>query len=111
MKTRYENKEHKKVDAFLKFANLLHNHQIAFQELYKLWVIAITFPPPSAGAERTFSCMKRLKTYLRNQMGNDRLSDLAILAVESDLARNLDLDAVLEQFAGNHHNRIILLIY
>ncbi|MGH0166805.1 UNVERIFIED_CONTAM: hypothetical protein FKN15_002254, partial [Acipenser sinensis] len=105
LKVRYEDKEHKKVHTLLKFTSLLHSHKIAFQELYKLCVIAITFPPSSAAAERTFSCIKCLKTYLQNQMGNERLSDVAILTVESALAKQLDLDAVVDKFACNHHNR------
>ena len=33
--------------------------------------ICCTLPVGSADAERSFSCLRRLKTYLRNRMGED----------------------------------------
>ena len=32
-------------------------------------------------------------------MGNDRLSALGIISIESDTARSLDLDVLVDQFA------------
>ena len=40
-----------------------------------------TLPVTSASAERSFSCLKRLKTHLRNTMGEDRLSGLAMMEI------------------------------
>ena len=36
----------------------------------------------TAGTERSFSCLKKLKTDLRNTMGQERLNSLAILTIE-----------------------------
>jgi len=35
-----------------------------------------------AGAERSFSCLKRIKTHLRNSQSQNRLSDLSLLSIE-----------------------------
>nr|XP_042913026.1 uncharacterized protein LOC122273036 [Parasteatoda tepidariorum] len=40
----------------------------------------------TATPERSFSTLKRLKTYLRNKMGDKRLTGLALLSVHRDLA-------------------------
>ena len=52
----------------------------------------------TASCERAFSCLKRLKTYLRASMTQDRLNDMAVLAIESDLAKNLDIDKAVKTF-------------
>ena len=55
-------------------------------------------------AERAFSCLKRIKTYLRSTIGQDRLSSLAILNIENEYTYHclnlIDLDAVIDEF-GN----------
>ncbi len=55
-------------------------------------------------AERAFSCLKRIKTYLRSTIGQDRLSSLAILNIENEYINLIDLDAVIYEF-GNIKNR------
>lgn len=72
----------------MEFASLVHDYQIVFQELYKLCIIATTFPH-SVLVQWTFSCVMTFKTYLQNQMGNDHLSDSVGLVVESDMTKNL----------------------
>ena len=55
----------------------------------------------SVAGERSFSALKRIKTYLRNTMGQDRLSSLAIIHIEKELADEIDLDTVIDQFGTN----------
>ena len=66
-------------------------------------------PVSSASAERSFSALKLIKTTLRNAMGNDRLSNLAVLSIESMRVKRLDLEEFVDRFAENHRNRRILL--
>ena len=75
-------------------------------ELIKLLKKALTIPVTSASAERSFSALKRIKTYLRGTMGQSRLNHLAILAIERDIP--LNLDAVIDRFDANHPRRIQL---
>ena len=51
--------------------------------------------------------MKLIKTYLRNSMANDRLTNLAILSLE-DRTENIDLELFIE-FDARHINKRINL--
>ncbi|KAL5261878.1 hypothetical protein ACHWQZ_G007548 [Mnemiopsis leidyi] len=50
-------------------------------ELTRLINLALTIPLTVCSAERSFSALKRIKTRLRNSMGDQRLSDLALIAL------------------------------
>lgn len=52
------------------------------------WLLQILAPLPvtTAEAERSFSTLRRLKTYLRASTTNDRLLGLALLNVHRDIA-------------------------
>jgi hypothetical protein len=54
----------------------------------------LTIPVSTAENERAFSVLRRLKTYLRNTTEDERLSNLALLAIERRTASKLDLDRV-----------------
>ncbi|XP_053569321.1 LOW QUALITY PROTEIN: zinc finger MYM-type protein 1-like [Bombina bombina] len=53
-----------------------------------------------ASCERSFSKLKLIKNYLRSTMGQSRLSDLSILSIESDLAKDIDFHEVINNFAA-----------
>jgi hypothetical protein len=71
----------------------------AFSEMYNLYKIAAVLPVSSAACERSFSAMRCIKTYLRSTMANQRLSNLAVLYIESSRAKALNLDTVVDIFA------------
>ena len=83
--------------------------QSAFPTLYKLIRIALTIAVSTAHCERTFSALKRIKTYLRTTMGEQRLSDIALLSIERDLSNSISFDDVIERFEGSDKNRTIIL--
>ena len=58
--------------------------------------ILATLPVTTASAERTFSMLRRLKTWLRSTMGEQRLTGLALLASCRDIT--LTPEAVVECF-------------
>ena len=51
-------------------------------EFSKVASILAVIPATSCSAERSFSGLRRLKTYLRNTMGQRRLNSLAIICIE-----------------------------
>jgi len=51
-------------------------------------------------AERSFSCLKRTKTYLRSTIGENRLNSLALLCIESELVSTIDFQDLIETFAN-----------
>lgn len=81
----------------------------AFNAIYRLLLIAVTLPVTSASCERSFSKMKIVKTYLRNSMSNERLTNLALLSIESNRAEQIDLEDFVDEFDARHENRRIKL--
>ncbi|CAI6377485.1 unnamed protein product [Macrosiphum euphorbiae] len=63
----------------------------------KLLQIFITLPVSTATGERSFSTLRRLKTYLRNSSGQIRLNGLALLNIHRDI--NVDINDVLDELA------------
>ena len=68
---------------------------------------ALCFPVSSTTCERNFSRMKIIKTYCRSTMGDERLSDLTILAFERNFS--IDLQETADIFSANHKNSRISL--
>ena len=93
----------------LQFTNFADGYKDAFYELCRLTRIACTIPITTASAERSFSALKRVKTYLRTTMSDERLTHLAILSIHSRRAKNLDLELVVDMFIDMHPNCRILL--
>lgn len=60
----------------------------------------LTVPITTAKAERTFSKLKLIKNYLRTSMGQNRLSNLALLSIENQRARKIDFNKVINNFSS-----------
>ena len=52
--------------------------------------IFLTIPASNAFGERSFSVLKRVKTYLRNSMSNDKLKNLSLLYIENDILNSIN---------------------
>ena len=70
----------------------------AFPNITTLVKIGVTIPVSTAGVERSFSHLKLIKSYLRSTIGQDRLSNLALLSIERRVALSLDFDEVITSF-------------
>lgn len=77
-----------------------------YPNLHNIFLVLLTMPVSSASAERSFSSLKRLKTYLRSTMGADRLTSLALMHIHKDTP--VDFDRALQAFDGSGHRRIAL---
>lgn len=69
--------------------------------------ILLTMPVTVATAERSFSKLKLLKSYLRSTMLQDRLNGLAILSIESEILKLLDYKTLINDFAAQNARKII----
>uniref|UniRef100_A0A1X7TU47 HAT C-terminal dimerisation domain-containing protein n=1 Tax=Amphimedon queenslandica TaxID=400682 RepID=A0A1X7TU47_AMPQE len=67
--------------------------------------IAMTVAVTSAENKRSFLTLKRIKTRLRSTMGQERLSALAILSIEGEIAKELDYGTILDTLASPDKNR------
>ena len=66
-----------------------------------------TVPVTSCSAEHSFSCLRRLKNYMRSTMGQERLSSLAFLNIKKEVSINID--EVIDEFASTSPHRLSLL--
>ena len=53
----------------------------------------------SCEGERSLSTMKRIKNYSRSTMGQEKLTDLSLLCIQSELMRNLNMNDIIHLFA------------
>ena len=56
-------------------------------------------------AERSFSCLLRLKTYLRSTMAQERLNHLLILSIRQDETDLIDLRSIARDFVSLNETR------
>ena len=80
-----------------------------YSETLKIITILMTLPVSTASNERFFSSLKQIKSYLRLTMGDDRLNDLLVVAVESDEESTINLDEELHVFASMKNRRYPLI--
>ena len=66
-----------------------NNISATFSETVKLLNILCTLPMTTVESERCFSTLKRIKTFLRNTMGEERLSALAMLSIEKPFINSI----------------------
>uniref|UniRef100_H3ACH6 TTF-type domain-containing protein n=1 Tax=Latimeria chalumnae TaxID=7897 RepID=H3ACH6_LATCH len=88
---------------------LANDMKKVFPNVCILYQIYMTLPVSSANAERSFSRSKLIKNYLRNSMSEERLSDLALLSIERDLADKLDYEKVIDVFAKQNTINVVLI--
>lgn len=69
-------------------------------EVYLLFLLFFTLPVTTASVERSFSKLKLIKNYLRANIGQGRLSSLALLSIEQEEAEKLDMSDVINNFAN-----------
>lgn len=74
-------------------------------EVVKLIRLLLTLPATSATAERSFSSLRRLKTWLRSTMSQPRLNALAICHVHRERANRVDVDRIAAAFIELNSSR------
>lgn len=78
-----------------------------FPEFSSVVHILAVIPATSCSAERSFSELRRLKTYLRSTMGQQRVSNIALINIERAYANsvvNNDMDHIIDIF-GRRNGR------
>jgi hAT family C-terminal dimerisation region len=76
-----------------------------FSDVERLLRLLLTVSCSNAEAERSFSCLRRLKTYLRSTMGQDRLNNIALLHVHQQKLDSLDIVEVAKEFIDKLNTR------
>ena len=55
--------------------------------------------------ERSFSCVRRVKTYLRSTMPTKRLNSLCVPHTHQTETESLDVDSIINEFVGANDRR------
>ena len=86
------------------FARMLI-HAIFFPNVRELLCILAVLPIGSAEAERSFSCLRQIHSWLHSTMNNERLGNLGVLACHGfDI--QLSVDQICPSFAQTHHRKM-----
>ena len=75
-----------------------------FPNIHTCLKLVCTFGVTSAECERTISALRRLETYMRSTMTEDRINGLAMLHVHYGVEVNID--AIINQFVRLHPRRM-----
>lgn len=70
-----------------------------FPQLCKLLLLFLTIPVTVASAERSFSKLKIIKSYLRSSMAQERLDGLTLISIENKEITQTLKDKVINHFA------------
>lgn len=76
-----------------------------FSEIMTLLRLVLVMPATNATSERTFSSLRRVKTYLRSTMTQERLNHLLILHIHRDATDALYLCAIGNDFVSARDSR------
>lgn len=68
-------------------------------------------PASSATAERSFSSLRRLKTYLRSTCGQQRLNSLAMCHIHKNLMNNINVNELMREFVHGRDSRVAVLVW
>ncbi|KAJ4442436.1 hypothetical protein ANN_04022 [Periplaneta americana] len=88
----YARPELKTVSGAVPLLNLIVDNELhhVFPEMSKLLKMLMTMPMSTSEAERCFSMLKRIKTFLRNTMKEDRLTALGMVSCEKSFVCKID---------------------
>lgn len=87
---------------------LSETNQDVFPNVHYLLTVLGVLPLTTCEAERTISCLRRLKTYMRSTMTQDRLTGLALMHIHRELSLHADVDEIVQSFATEHPRRMKL---
>ena len=83
-----------------------HNLLAQFESIATLLKLALILSVSSAHDERAFSCLKRVKTYLRSTMTENRLSNLACISINRELVSHISIRELQQPFLNEKTRRI-----
>lgn len=75
-----------------------------FPNIFILLKILSILPVTTSSVERSFSSLKRIKTYLRNSTGESRLNGLALMNIHRDI--QIDYNTITDMFASKKDRRL-----
>ncbi len=97
------------INSIYDILSYLQKLSLADKELIKeICIIAkliLVMPATNSSSERSFSAMKRVKSYLRSTMTQDRFNNLMILHVHQEYTDSINLTEVANDFVSRSDRR------
>jgi len=88
------------------FQGLSGSQRSLLSQVSRVVQLIMVMPATNASSERSFSALRRVKTYLRSTMGQQRLNNLMVLHVHKELTDALNLEEVVNDFVADSEHRI-----
>ena len=82
--------------------------KVLLAEVCTLIKLILVMPATNAASERSFSAMRRVKSYLRTTMTQGRLNHLMLLHVHNDRTKSLEEAEVARRFVAGSEHRLSL---
>lgn len=76
-----------------------------FSQVVTVVKLVLVMPATNATSERTFSALRRIKTYLRSTMTQERLNNLMVLHVHREATDNIDISSTANEFVSRKETR------
>ena len=75
-----------------------------YSTIGRMLLTLLTMPVSTAAFERSFSAMRRIKTYLRSTMKNERLSSIGILHIH--WSKRVNIEGIVDELVGSCQQEI-----
>ena len=85
---------------------LSKGQKLLIDEVVKFLKLVIVMPTTNAVSKRSFSAMRRLYTYLRTNMSQNRLKNMMVLHVNNEKTDALKLVNVANEFVFGSEHRL-----
>ena len=83
---------------------LEHTNPDLYPNMVTIITILVTMPLSTTIPERSFSTMRRVKTYLRSTMKTERIAALALMHAYRGIP--IDAEAVIREFCAKKNRRL-----
>ena len=90
----------------LEIFNSTPDAMIILREVVRLVQLLLVLPASSATAERSFSALRRLKSYLRSTITQERLNYLMLLNYHRERLENMQLEEAAQDFINGMETRV-----
>ena len=87
------------------FSNLSQGQAALIDQVCNLMQLILVMPATNATSGRSFSALRRVKSYLRSTMLQERLNYLMLLHVHKDRTDMLCLKSAVNDFVGDSVHR------
>ena len=86
-------------------SELSSSQRLAISSVWTAIKLLLVMPATNATSERSFSALRRIKTYLRSTMSQERLNNLMLLHVNKDKTDALELHQIGQDFISGREGR------